>query len=213
MDFERITRLKKQNLYSTDQNMLNWSSWLRMHHQDPQWMQNVVKENCWEGLDFTTWDHLKSWDEKSNVTILDTSSLAVNQAAQSVPDWVLEKQQNAEPISNTSYKLYRNAQNAYHIIDQKLFEYNKKCVPPTQEPEVVNLHYVIKDNDEVIAGIGADIYIWKILYVGVIFVHESFRNKKLGAYLFLCFRTNKRRLYQTHRKIRLVTHIYIALYL
>lgn len=49
-DFERLKRLKRRNTYGADQNMLNWSSWLRIHHYDPQWMQSVLKENCWDGL-------------------------------------------------------------------------------------------------------------------------------------------------------------------
>lgn len=53
-DFERIQRLKKRNTYGLDQNMLNWSSWLRMHHLDPQWMQHVLFDDCWHGLDFST---------------------------------------------------------------------------------------------------------------------------------------------------------------
>lgn len=43
-DFERIQRLKIRNTYGIDQNLLNWASWLRMHHQDPQWMQHVITE-------------------------------------------------------------------------------------------------------------------------------------------------------------------------
>lgn len=50
-DFERIRRLKKQNAYGADQNMLNWAAWLRMHHQDPQWAQYVITDDCWKGLD------------------------------------------------------------------------------------------------------------------------------------------------------------------
>lgn len=181
-DFERINRLKNHKI-KIDQNLLNWSSWLRMHHQDPQWMQNMIKENCWEGLDFISWDNARAWDNIANVMVLDTSSLAPNQVAQSVSSWILENQQNGEVIADTSYKLYRNAQNAYHIIDQNLFDYNKKCVPSTQDPEVINFHYVVKDNDDIIAGIGADVYIWKILYISVLFVHEKYRDKKLGTFL------------------------------
>ena len=90
-DYERIQRLKKRNTYGLDQNMLNWSSWLRMHHQDPQWMQHVLKEDCWQKLDFSDWDQLSDWGAKAFVTILDTTRLSVKQVAKSVADWINTK--------------------------------------------------------------------------------------------------------------------------
>lgn len=89
-DFERIQRLKKRNTYGADQNMLNWSSWLRMHHQDPSWMQHVLKEDCWSELDFSVWDQLEAWDNKAIVKTIDTTGLSINQVAKSVANWILE---------------------------------------------------------------------------------------------------------------------------
>lgn len=66
-DFERIRRLKKRNTHGATQDMLNWAAWLDMHHQDPQWVQHVIKENCWEGLDFRSWAQLESWDSKARL--------------------------------------------------------------------------------------------------------------------------------------------------
>lgn len=87
-DFERIQRLKKRNTYGADQNMLNWSAWLRMHHQDPAWAQHVLKENCWYMLDFSSWDQLVEWDTKAAVNIIDTSGLSIHQVAESVAQWI-----------------------------------------------------------------------------------------------------------------------------
>lgn len=183
-DFERIKRLKTRNTHGVDQNMLNWSSWLRMHHQDPKWMQQILKDNAWEKLDFTTWDNFETWDNKANVTILDTSDQTITQVAQSVSNWILEnKQGNIELIPDTSYKLYSNVKHAFNIVDQKVIEHDKKCVPATQDPDMIYLNYVIKENDEIIAGIFADVYIWKILFIELIFVHEEYRHKKLGSFL------------------------------
>jgi gluconate kinase len=96
-DFERIQRLKKRNTYGIDQNMLNWSAWLRMHNRDPQWMQHVLKEDCWHGLDFSAWVLLANWDEKANVKDIDTTGMAINQVAKSVAEWIFEK--NSEEFS------------------------------------------------------------------------------------------------------------------
>lgn len=87
-DFKRIQRLKKRNTYGTDQHMLNWAAWLRVHHQDPQWMQQVLKENCWEGLNFSRWDKLENWDSLANVKLLDTSSLSIAETAEQVFQWI-----------------------------------------------------------------------------------------------------------------------------
>lgn len=90
-DFERIQRLKKRNTYGSDQNMLNWAAWLRMHHQDPQWEQHVVSDDCWDGLDLSAWNELANWDNKASVTILNTTALSINQVAEFIADWINEK--------------------------------------------------------------------------------------------------------------------------
>ncbi|MFS8506940.1 MAG: AAA family ATPase [Candidatus Babeliales bacterium] len=87
-DFERIQRLKRRNTYGADQTMLNWSAWLRMHHQDPQWAQHVLKEDCWKGLDFSAWDKLTSWESKANVKILNTTDLSITESAHAVANWI-----------------------------------------------------------------------------------------------------------------------------
>jgi gluconate kinase len=87
-DFERIQRLKKRNTYGADQNMLNWSAWLRMHHQDPQWTQHVIKDDSWNGLDFSTLSAFEDWASTANIEILDTTELDIKQTAQQVATWV-----------------------------------------------------------------------------------------------------------------------------
>ena len=75
-DFERIQRLKKRNTYGTDQNMLNWSSWLRMHHQDPQWMPHVIREDAASHMDFSRLSALRTYEEVATIKIFDTTNLA-----------------------------------------------------------------------------------------------------------------------------------------
>jgi len=83
-DFERVRRLKQRDTHGTNQDMLNWAAWLRMHHQDPQWEQRVLKEDCWNGLDCSSWDHLKNWDSKANIKFLDTTNLSIAEVAAKV---------------------------------------------------------------------------------------------------------------------------------
>lgn len=83
-DFERIQRLKKRNTYGADQNMLNWSAWLRMHHQDPQWTQHVITDDSWDGLDFSTLSSLENWPSNVTTKIIDTTSLDIKEVAEQV---------------------------------------------------------------------------------------------------------------------------------
>jgi hypothetical protein len=86
--FERIQRLKKRNTYGMGQNMLNWSAWLRMHHQDSQWTPHVIQEDAAGIMDFTRLSTLRTYEEVANVKILDTTDLALHEVAQELADWL-----------------------------------------------------------------------------------------------------------------------------
>lgn len=91
-DFERVQRLKKRNTYGIDQNMLNWASWLRMHHRDPQWIPQVIHEDSWDGLDFSVWAHQREWEPEATIKFLDTTELDVQSVAQEVARWITSSQ-------------------------------------------------------------------------------------------------------------------------
>ncbi len=184
-DFQRIQRLKERHATACDQNILNWAAWLRMHHQDPQWMPQVIQEDCSDTIDFSRLAQLEKWDNKANINIIDTTDFSLNEVAIKVADWIksAESQKGHLCIPNTNYTLHLNSLDALKIVDKKLFEFNKQCVPATQFPEIINKYFTIKDGDEVIAGICADIYIWKILYISVFFVEEKYRHQGLGTIL------------------------------
>lgn len=90
---------------------------------------------------------------------------------------------SAEIIPNTPYKLYKNVKNTFEIIDAHLYAFNKKCVPATQEPESINIRYIVKEHDTIMGGICANVYTWKIMYLELLFVEEAHRNKDLGTLL------------------------------
>ncbi len=69
------------------------------------------------------------------------------------------------------------------FIDNQIVTFNKGHVPFTQGPTPIFKNYVIEDQGEVIAGINAFIYHWKILYVDVLFVAEGYRGQHLGRRL------------------------------
>ncbi|STX50951.1 Uncharacterised protein [Legionella busanensis] len=87
-DFERIQRLKKRNTYGADQNMLNWSAWLRMHHQDPTWAVHVIQESAASMMDFSRFNQLENYSHLDNILILDTTALALKEVAWKIADWI-----------------------------------------------------------------------------------------------------------------------------
>lgn len=68
-------------------------------------------------------------------------------------------------------------------IDDKITDYCNSKVPFTQKQNIIYINYIVKDNDIIVAGIKADIYYWKILYIGVLWVEEEYRGQKLGTKL------------------------------
>lgn len=80
-DVERINRLKKRgNQNIINQDMLNWSYWLRKHNQDPHWQLQVIKQDCWHELDFTLLDKINNWsDIFSSPNIMDNSDISISQ--------------------------------------------------------------------------------------------------------------------------------------
>ncbi|HAT3869033.1 hypothetical protein SC371_03685 [Legionella pneumophila serogroup 2] len=137
-DIQRIQRLKKRSTYGADQNMLNWSAWLRMHHQDPKWTQHVLKEDCWNGLEFSNWDQLESWDDKASIELLDTTNFSIENVARKVADWINRKLCIANLINDKVYNVLKNFEeslwleetrfdNQYmdKILDTSFFEYGR----------------------------------------------------------------------------------------
>lgn len=86
--FRRNTELKKRNTYGADQNMLNWSAWLRMHTRDLQWAPHVIQEDAASIMDFSRSSALKSYEEVANIKSLDTTDLALHEVAAQLADWV-----------------------------------------------------------------------------------------------------------------------------
>ena len=325
-DLVRIKRIRTRgDVPYNNQHMLNWASWLRVHNQEPQWEQHVIKDDSWDDLDFSYWEQNENWPSNVTTKIIDTTSLDIKEVAKQVAAWINDNQidfkiiehgseiysqavllredilrkpfglkfteeelseekdhiqvvgmtndavlatavlvpegldckmqrvvvdeslvnkgigskmmifcedyargnkfnsiychardtavnfylknkyiaegdyfeedtiphlkmrkvinLSPEAIDNTDFTLHVGDENTFDIVDGRLFEYNKKCVPPTQKPEVIDKRFVIKKDDKVIAGIDADIYIWNILFVSVIFVDEEYRDKGLGSIL------------------------------
>jgi GNAT superfamily N-acetyltransferase len=61
--------------------------------------------------------------------------------------------------------------------------YNSEKVPFTQKINPIFKKYIVKDKEEIVAGINAVMYHWGMLYVDELFVAEVHRHKGIGEYL------------------------------
>lgn len=81
------------------------------------------------------------------------------------------------------YEITISTEEEVEYISDEIMHFNSRMVPFTQKETPIFKRYVIKDNNQVIAGINAIIYHWGILFIDELFVSETHRHKKLGSYL------------------------------
>ncbi|CAN0574718.1 unnamed protein product [Ectocarpus sp. 12 AP-2014] len=183
-DFERIERLKKRNTYGIDQNMLNWSAWLRMHHQDPQWMQRVLLDDCWHGLDFSVWDRLVNWDSKAFVKALDTTKLTINQVAKSISNWMnQENGSNLDLVLNSIYRIivdHNPSQTDNDVIMEGFISFNEHMMDKPRDKEFSV--FLKNELGEIFGGIQAH-FDKESIYIETLWVDEKLRKQGYGKQL------------------------------
>ncbi|MES2215555.1 MAG: GNAT family N-acetyltransferase [Pseudomonadota bacterium] len=183
-DFERIERLKERNTYGADQNMLSWSSWLRMHTRDPKWIQHVLKEDCWQSLDFSTWDKLINWDSKVTVKTLDTTILSINHVARSVANWInkIATGDNINTAPN-AYKIivdYEPSQADNNVILEGLIAFDEHAMGEPRDKEFSV--FLKNDSGEIFGGVQAH-FDSQSVYIEVLWVEERLRKQGYGKKL------------------------------
>ncbi len=86
----RADRLRARPAGGLSQEILNWAAWQRMHADDPQWRQDVIRS---AGADGMRWDRWESWqraDPRWNVWVLETMHLLVEETVDRLAQWVEE---------------------------------------------------------------------------------------------------------------------------
>jgi GNAT superfamily N-acetyltransferase len=69
-------------------------------------------------------------------------------------------------------------------VDHALNRFNDSVIPFTQKDPFVRLWYGVRgDGETVIAGVGALLYCWGILYIDAVWVDEGWRGRGLGTRL------------------------------
>jgi hypothetical protein len=97
-DVVRIDRLRLRGLHGDTQEMLCWAAWQRMHAVDPQWRQDVIRdesapEMCWE-----RWENWRRGEPRWQVQLIDTTAMTIEEVALEISRWV-EKHRSARVIS------------------------------------------------------------------------------------------------------------------
>lgn len=97
--------------------------------------------------------------------------------------YVKIKEVNVERVPNPWHISKSSEKDQYKVL-KKLSNFNHHQVPDTQHPEVIPLHYHIRNEEnEIIAGINAVMYAWGIVAVDILFVEEAYRKQGLGSKL------------------------------
>jgi GNAT superfamily N-acetyltransferase len=70
------------------------------------------------------------------------------------------------------------------FINKSIYEYNSSRVPFLHYPVEIGVNYSLKnDNEDLVGGITALIYCWKILYIQVLWVQDKYRHDGYGSML------------------------------
>lgn len=84
---------------------------------------------------------------------------------------------------NFPYEISVSTDKDSEYISDEIMHFNERQVPFTPKVTPIFKKYVIKNKNEIIAGINAVIYHWGILFIDELFVSEAYRDNKLGSYL------------------------------
>jgi hypothetical protein len=87
-DITRIDRLIKRGLHGATQDMLCWAAWQRMHAVDPQWRQDVIKDDGAPEMRWDRWDTWERGDPRWQVSVIDTTELSIDEVAAEVSRWI-----------------------------------------------------------------------------------------------------------------------------
>lgn len=80
-------------------------------------------------------------------------------------------------------QIYDATQEEQDYIDNHLVKFNNEKVPFNQTPPFVSINRCIKEGNEVMGGILAQVYCWNILYIDVLWVKDEYRNRGYASML------------------------------
>jgi len=87
-DVTRIDRLRARGTHGDTQDMLCWAAWQRMHAVDPQWRQDVIREDAAPEMRWERWETWQRGDPRWHVTVIDTTEKSIEEVAAKVSSWI-----------------------------------------------------------------------------------------------------------------------------
>ena len=86
----RADRLRARPAGGLTQEILNWAAWQRMHADDPQWRQDVIRGAGADVMRWERWDLWQRGDPRWAVWVVETMRLSVEETVGKLAHWVEE---------------------------------------------------------------------------------------------------------------------------
>jgi hypothetical protein len=86
----RADRLRARPAGGLTQEILNWAAWQRMHADDPQWRQDVIRVGSADGMRWERWARWQRGDPRWAVWVLETTHLPIEETVDRLARWVEE---------------------------------------------------------------------------------------------------------------------------
>jgi len=90
-DVTRIDRLRSRGTHGATQDTLNWAAWQRFHAVDPQWRQDVIRDDSWPQVCWDRWEKWRKGDPRWRVTVINTTELTIEAVVSAIADWVAQE--------------------------------------------------------------------------------------------------------------------------
>ncbi len=87
----RADRLRDRPKGGLTQEALNWGVWLRMHADDPQWRQDVIRADAWEAMRWERWDTWQRGDPRWDVQAIDTAHRTIEETTEETVSWIARR--------------------------------------------------------------------------------------------------------------------------
>ncbi len=88
-DLQRLDRIHQRgDAENASMEMLCWAAWLRVHHRDPQFRQDVIKTDQNSEMIWSRWTGWQRGHPHWRCEYIDTTPLTIEQVGAQVADWV-----------------------------------------------------------------------------------------------------------------------------
>lgn len=92
-DLVRLERIRQRgDVENADMDILCWAAWLRVHHADPQFRQDVINTGQNDAMIWECWTSWERGHPHWRAGYIDTTSLTIEAVAEGVAKWIRAEQ-------------------------------------------------------------------------------------------------------------------------